>query len=140
MHITNTQKILKAANTTCIAAINATKPKLGDGKPVVDFYYGSHTPMAYSESESGVTWNIRNSADTNWLHIQAFKALFMVYKRLLHKIADELCETKSYESKKMNINNDIKLDPTRAKALIVVYRPPSRSHLEKINYLTQSEK
>ena len=80
------------------------KLKLDDGKPVIDFYYGSHTPMTHSESESYVTCNIRNSADTGWAHIQEFKILFAVYKYLLLKTASKLCETKSYTPKKMDSN------------------------------------
>lgn len=116
------------------------KPKLDNGKPVIDFRLTSHTPMAYSESESSVKCDIRNNTSTNWIHIHVFKALFFMYEQLLLKTTDRLCETKSYEPKTMDIKDDVKLDPTRAKAIIVVGESPAQSHLERINYLEQSEK
>ena len=110
------------------------RPKLDDGKPVIDFFPGSHTPIAYSESESSLKWFIRNSADTKGFQIQRFKALFFMYEQFLRKIIGRLCETKSYKPKKMDIEDNVKLDPTRAKALIVIGELPTQSQLERINW------
>lgn len=110
------------------------RPKLDGGKPVISFYSGSHTPIVYSESESGLKCTIRNSVGTKKPQIYAFKVLFM-YEQFLSKTAGKLCEAKSYKPKKMSVEDGIKLDLTRAKALIVVGEPPTRSHLEIIDYL-----
>ncbi|MDE0090500.1 MAG: hypothetical protein OXP12_03990 [Thaumarchaeota archaeon] len=111
------------------------RPKLDDGKPVIDFLHGSHTPMAYSESGSSLKLLIRNSAGANGISLHKLKALYFMYEQFLRKTAGRLCETKSYEPKRTDIEDGVKLDPTRAKALIVVGEPPTRSHLERIEYL-----
>ena len=116
------------------------RPKLDDGKPVIDFFFGSHTPMAYSERESYLKWSIKNNAGTSRFQISGFKALFFMYEQLLRKTKGRLCETKSYKPKKMDVEDDVKLDPTRAKALIVVGESPTLSQLERINYWAWSKK
>ena len=115
------------------------RPKLDDGKPIIDFFSGSHTPMAYSENNSCLKCSIRNSTGTKGFQQSLLKILFFLYEQFLRKTTGKLCETKSYEPKKMDIQEDVKLDPTNAKALIVIGDPPSQKHLERINYLTQTK-
>ena len=68
------------------------KPQLDNGKPVIDFLLPSHTPIAYSESESSVKLDIRNNTSTNWIGIHVFKALFLMYKQLLRKTTGRVCK------------------------------------------------
>jgi len=113
--------------------------KLDDNKkPIIDFSFGSHSPLAHSDTSNSAagTYEKPSWKDTPSEEIDAFEMLVAMYKAIVKgKIKPEICKTKSYTLTNEKIPKDVKFDPDKLKALIWIGKYPDKDELKKAGFI-----
>jgi len=113
-----------------------------DQKPIIDFSFGNHSPLAHSKIGSLVgTIEHLSWKDTPSEEIDAFEMLVAMYKAIVRgKIKSEVCKTKFYTLTNEEIPENVEFNPTKLKAIIWFGNIPDKDELNKAGFTTINKK
>ena len=97
-----------------------------DGKPIADFYVGSHTPFI-SVNKNSIFSGKKNLIYGRENQITEFSYALLFYKGIFkHKLKNFSCEVKEYELSDGEIPNNLIFDPSTMSTYVVIGRTSYR--------------
>ncbi len=111
------------------------KPKLKNGKPIIDFVFGSHSPLIQTNPNAAKLGTINNFVGADARELDAFICLLAIFTKFLQgKLKTPLCETKTYQITKGIVKDEYVFNPSQMTSLIWLGTRPSAKELRNIGY------
>lgn len=108
---------------------------LDSGKPIVDFSFGSHSPLAHVNLDNSRITTSEPFGNVDSREIDAFVALYGLYKMILDgKLKGGLCEIKSYDITNEKIKDEFLFDPTTMNGFIALGTYPQQEELTNAGF------
>lgn len=108
---------------------------LSKDKPIVDFSFGSHSPIAYIDLKNSRITTSTPYGRVDSREIDAFIVYCALYKKILDgAIKSENCELKSYQIETKVVGDEYLFEPKKMNALIALGTYPTPEELKKVGF------